>query len=207
MPTLAYEGNIDEFKPTISLHECPSFKIDRGRTLFSSNERTTPSRTDFQTYLYPLLYICKYSQRYQPLLRYQGGSARSIPDEEETKNDWYLCRERLPRYLILTSDDRPRRHVLLQLNRESASDGLHDTRGPALLAQFRVPVVVMRVPHVLRGNFIFEKGSFGHEHSGRLYAADELVPGENNRVFVHGRLTDAGQMWVHVDLHVRGCKI
>ena len=135
------------------------------------------------------------------------GSARSIPDEEETKNDWYLCRERLPRYLILTSDDRPRRHVLLQLNRESASDGLHDTRGPALLAQFRVPVVVMRVPHVLRGNFIFEKGSFGHEHSGRLYAADELVPGENNRVFVHGRLTDAGQMWVHVDLHVRGCKI
>lgn len=72
----------------------------------------------------------------------------------------------VPRYLILTSDDRSRRHVLLQLNRESASDGLHDTRGAALLAEFRVPVVVMGVPHVLRGNFIFEKGPFGHEHPG-----------------------------------------
>lgn len=113
----------------------------------------------------------------------------------------------VPGNLILTSDDRSRRHVLLQLYSESASDGLHDTRGAALLAEFRVPVIVMGVPHVLRGNFILEQGPFGHEHPGGLDPADELVPGENNRVFVHGRLTDAGQMWVHVDLHVRGCNV
>ena len=104
----------------------------------------------------------------------------------------------------MTSDDRSRRDVLFQLHSESASDGLDDTRGATLLAEFRIPVIVMRVPHVLRGNFIFQQGPFGHEHARGLNSTDELVPGENNRVFVHGRLPDAGQMWIHIDLNVRG---
>ena len=113
----------------------------------------------------------------------------------------------VPGNFILTSDDSSWRDVFFQLHRQSASDGLDDTRGAALLAQLRVTVIVVRVSHVLRGNFILQQGPFGHEHAGRLNPADELVPGENNRVFVHGRLPDAGQMWIHIDLHVRRWKL
>lgn len=49
---------------------------------------------------------------------------------------------------------------------------------------------MMRVPHVFCANFVFQQGPFGHQHTGRLYASDEFVPGENDRVFVNGRLPD-----------------
>lgn len=107
----------------------------------------------------------------------------------------------------MTANDRSRRDVFLQLYRETTSDCLDDTSGAAFLAELRIAMIVMRVSHVLGDNFIFQQGPFGHQHPWGLNSADELVPGENNRVFVHGCLPDAGQMWIHIDLNVRGWKI
>lgn len=97
-----------------------------------------------------------------------------------------------PRDLVLARDDRPRRDVLLQLDRQSASDALDHPGGPALAPQLRVAVVAVGVPHVLRLDVLPQEPPFGHQDTRRLHAADEFVAREDDRVLVHRALLDSG---------------